>query len=124
IVGLAGIEGSGQRDVARTFAGLLSAKGELRVGGARLRSGSGSSAARAGVAFIPDDRHREGIFATLGVRENIAIGSLARYSQSGVMRRSREREAVFAQVAELGVKTPSIDTKISSLSGGNQQKTV
>jgi len=124
IVGLAGIEGSGQREIARAFAGLVPAKGELRVGETKVRLGSGSSASRAGVAFIPDDRHREGIFASLGVRENIAIGNLRRYSKSGVMRRGREREAIFAQVAELGVKTPSIDTKIASLSGGNQQKAV
>lgn len=124
IVGLAGVEGNGQREVIRALAGLLPARGEVRVGDQGVRLGSNTAAAAAGIAHIPGDRHREGIFSILGVRENVAIGNIAKYAQSLVVRPDRERAGVAARVRALDVKTPSLETPVASLSGGNQQKTV
>jgi ribose transport system ATP-binding protein len=124
IVGLAGIEGNGQRELIRALAGLIPAGGELSVAGDPVRLGSNAGISNAGVAFVPSDRHREGILSILGVRENIAIGSVGDYAQAGVVRSGVEHDAVAARIDGLGIKTPSMETRIDSLSGGNQQKAV
>jgi ribose transport system ATP-binding protein len=78
--------------------------------------------AQAGIVFLPGDRHSEGIFAGLSVRENFSIRSLGQDSINGlVSQRSEARRSQLA-VREYAVKTPSIETDVVSLSGGNQQK--
>ena len=124
IVGLAGVEGNGQREIVRALAGLHPATGQALVGGETMRLGSATAAASSGVAYIPGDRHREGIFPILGVRENVAVGNIAAYAQALIVRPARERERVGERVRALDVKTPSLETRVESLSGGNQQKTV
>ena len=124
IVGLAGVDGNGQTEVIRALAGMIPAKGELRVGDRSVRLGSSAAAADAGVAFIPSDRHREGIMSILGVRENLAVGNLAEYAEAGFVNSRTERAAVKERIDALAVKTPTADTKVGSLSGGNQQKVV
>ncbi|MEY2874755.1 MAG: hypothetical protein RLZZ373_2126, partial [Pseudomonadota bacterium] len=75
-------------------------------------------------AYLPGDRHREGLFADLSVRENFAIRSIGQGALGPfVAQRSEDRRASNA-VAEYAIKTPSLDTPIRSLSGGNQQKVV
>lgn len=124
IVGLAGVDGNGQAEVIRALAGMVPARGELKVDSRSVRLGSSSAAADAGIAFIPSDRHREGIMAALGVRENLAVGNLGEYAELGFVNPRRERAAVGARLKELAVKTASPETRVGSLSGGNQQKVV
>jgi ribose transport system ATP-binding protein len=124
IVGLAGIEGQGQREIIRALGGLVSARGRLAVDGKVLRSNSWAAAASAGVRFVPDDRHNEGLFKRLSVRENVSLSALGSLSRFGVMLRGRERATVEGQLEALSVKTPSTETLVESLSGGNQQKVV
>jgi ribose transport system ATP-binding protein len=124
IVGLAGVEGNGQRELIRALAGLVPAQGELRVDDRSVRLGNNAAASASGIAFVPGDRHREGMFNSLGVRENIAAGNLKRYSDFGFMRAGKERSAIVERVRSLDVKAPSTETTVDSLSGGNQQKTV
>ena len=77
----------------------------------------------AGVIHLPGDRHREGVMLTLSVRENVLAARAPRGLDSGgFVRRARERRAVAAQIERLGVKTPSAETSVAALSGGNQQK--
>jgi ribose transport system ATP-binding protein len=124
IVGLAGIEGNGQSELLRSIAGLHHATGELRIQGGPVRVSSPTAAHAAGIAYIPADRHGEGIFRTLSVRENIAVGALERFRRLGIIRRDAERRAVHDICARLAVRTPSLEQKIENLSGGNQQKVV
>jgi ribose transport system ATP-binding protein len=124
IVGLAGVDGNGQTEVIRALAGMIPAKGAVEIDGGSVRLGSPPAAAAAGIAFIPSDRHREGIVAALGVRENVAAGNLDEYSELGFVSSQRERRAVGQLLERLDVKTPTMDTAIGSLSGGNQQKAV
>jgi ribose transport system ATP-binding protein len=124
IVGLGGVTGNGQRDFLRALAGLGAASGDVWVGDRRVRVGSAVRSARAGIAYIPGDRHEEGLFSTLSVRENMTVGALGAVSTGGVVRSGPEREAVDAQIDRLSIRTPSVETRISSLSGGNQQKTL
>jgi ribose transport system ATP-binding protein len=123
IVGLAGIEGNGQREFLRTIAGLLPVSaGEVRLSGAVVNLDSPSAAGRQGVTHLPADRHREGVFGSLSVRENIALGALGRTTLGGLIRRDRELAVVRPQVEALEIKAASLDAPVATLSGGNQQK--
>jgi ribose transport system permease protein/ribose transport system ATP-binding protein len=124
IVGLAGIDGNGQREFMSALAGLIRSRGTVSVKGRPAHLRDSQAAAASGIRLLPGDRHREGIFGELSVRENFSIRSLSFdsikgwISQRGEARRAREAVEGFA------VKTPSVETPIRSLSGGNQQKLV
>jgi ribose transport system ATP-binding protein len=122
IVGLAGIAGNGQTEFARALAGLERASGEARLHGRRLKLGRSKAANDAGIVYLSSDRHEEGLVMSLSVRENEALSALHEFSRAGFVSRREESEAVRAQSEALDVKTPSIATLVSSLSGGNQQK--
>jgi ribose transport system ATP-binding protein len=124
IVGLAGIAGNGQTGFMRALAGLEGATGTARLGGRELKLGRPDVARRAGVAYLPADRHDEGLLMSLSVRENVALSALPRFARNGVVDRGDEREAVEEQRRSLNIRTASVDTEVSTLSGGNQQKVV
>jgi ribose transport system ATP-binding protein len=120
IVGLAGIVGNGQSDFLRALAGLQRSTGTITLDGVPLRGRE--LAGRC--AYMPADRHREGLLPAMSVRENAAVGALPALATAGVVSRGRERAAVRAEVDRLSVKTAGIDTNVMALSGGNQQKVV
>jgi len=125
VLGFAGLEGHGQREVARALFGLEPLRsGEIRVGGKLLRLDSPRAAINAGIVFISDDRKLEGLAPLLAVRENVALPNLKNFSRYGFVRRTSERQVVSAKVEQIGVKTPTIEQAVRLLSGGNQQKTV
>jgi ribose transport system ATP-binding protein len=124
IVGLAGIAGNGQSEFMRALAGLESASGEARLGDEPLKLGRPDTARAAGVAYLPADRHGEGLLMSLTVRENVALSALPRFARYGIVDRHRESAAVELERAELNIRTSSIETEVSTLSGGNQQKVV
>ena len=122
IVGLAGVEGNGQRSFLRALAGVAPAQGQAAVAGRGLRLGRPTRMRSAGLIHLPGDRHREGVMLSLGVRENVMLLALRGASRGGFVRRVLERPLVARQIERLGVRTPTQETPVSSLSGGNQQK--
>jgi ribose transport system ATP-binding protein len=104
----------------RTLAGLEPFKGEVRLRGRALSQKNLLDEA----AFMPSDRHIEGVAGSLTVRENATFSALERFATAGVMSRKKELEHVNAIFKELAVKTPGLEAPIFSLSGGNQQKVV
>jgi ribose transport system ATP-binding protein len=122
IVGLAGIQDQGQRDVLRALAGLEHASGTVTVDGRPLKLNAVPVASRRHVVYLPSDRHREGLFHSLSVRENVVARVLRRVSQNGIVRPDAERREANRFVQQLRVRTPNLETRVSSLSGGNQQK--
>jgi ribose transport system ATP-binding protein len=124
IVGLAGIDANGQREFLRSLAGLNKGSGKVSVNGEPIVIAGAPSAVRAGFSYLPNDRHREGIVAGLGVRENFSLRSLVDDSVGIVLSRSSESSRAAAAVARFAVKTPTLDTPIEYLSGGNQQKLI
>lgn len=122
IVGLAGIEGNGQRELLRALAGVDRSGGALSLHGRKLANYRHRTAVNSGVVYLPGDRHNEGILSGLGVRENIGLRNLKRLSSAGWVRGSNEKKFVTDVVREYNVKTPTLETPIDSLSGGNQQK--
>ena len=76
-----------------------------------------------GIAYLPEDRRRHGVIGAMPVRTNVTLASLARLAERlGVLSRGRERAVTDRYVKDLGIRPPSIDAPVSSLSGGNQQK--
>ena len=124
IIGLAGAEGNGQRELLRALAGLAEAHGTLSCEGRELRLGSVQHALANGVLFLSGDRARDSVFSALGVRQNAGIQVLHQFTHSGVISGRTERTAVNSVVERLDVVTPSIEQPIRFLSGGNQQKVV
>jgi ribose transport system ATP-binding protein len=124
IVGLAGIAGNGQSEFMRALAGLESATGEARLSDKPLKLGRPDAARQSGVAYLPADRHNEGLLMTLTVRENASLSALPKFANYGVLDRSKEAAAVEGQREALKIRTASIETEVSTLSGGNQQKVV
>jgi len=124
IVGLAGIDANGQREFMRALAGLTRCRGEVRINGRLATLNGVNHAAASGIRYVPGDRHREGIFADLPVRDNFSLRSLWRDSRAGIVGARREQQRAAEAVARYGVKTPGIETRIGLLSGGNQQKLV
>jgi ribose transport system ATP-binding protein len=124
IIGLAGIEANGQRDFLRAMAGLAASEGQIFVDGKQIVLRGPDSAARNRIGYLPGDRHREGILPTLSVKENFAIRSTSRDARFGLISAARETARAERAVAAFAVKTPSLETPVSSLSGGNQQKLI
>jgi ribose transport system ATP-binding protein len=123
IVGLAGLAGSGARELLLTICGAVPfATGTLTIAGRRLRPGSTRDAVGAGVGFLPGDRSL-GTFPSHSVRHNVALPSLARHARLGVVNVRDERTAVAALLDRVAVRADP-DSLVSSLSGGNQQKTL
>ena len=126
IVGLYGLIGSGAEDVALAIYGIEPADaGELHIKGRTVRIGSPVVADRLGIALLPADRKRQGIFASHAIDFNVAAGNLERLSAARIfVDRRAERTRVTELTKRLNVKTPSIKQRIGALSGGNQQKVV
>jgi ribose transport system ATP-binding protein len=123
IVGLAGIEGEGQREFIRAAAGVdRRSSGEVRVKDANIGGDSPGAFRRAGIGFVPDDRHAEGVFLNLTLRENFSLGFLESISRLGVVDRGTEADRSKAIINDLRIRAPSAETKLFELSGGNQQK--
>ena len=120
IVGIAGVVGNGQAELLRALAGLARHDGTVRIGddeftARRLHDSS---------AYMPADRHHEGLMMTMSVRENAAVAGLERFRAGRFISRRREVELVGAELHGLNVKAPSMEAPVTALSGGNQQKVV
>jgi rhamnose transport system ATP-binding protein len=126
IVGFFGLVGAGRSEVAQVLFGLEPADaGEIRLDARPVRMRSPSQALRLGIAYLPEDRKGQGLFGNLTVRYNTAIAIIRRLSLRGTVVRSRcEEEVARRYLKELSIKAPGTATKVSNLSGGNQQKVV
>jgi ribose transport system ATP-binding protein len=123
IVGLAGIEGEGQREFIRAAAGIdRRTGGEIRVARVKISGESPGAFRQAGIGFITDDRHTEGVFLNLTLRENFSIGFLDSVSRYGVIERADEVTRAKKIAKDLSIRAASIESKLHEMSGGNQQK--
>ncbi len=120
IVGVAGVVGNGQSDLMGALAGLSRFDGSIEIHGEEHTGRD----LRARAAYMPADRHREGLMMTLSVRENAAVGSLKRFTRGLFVSTREEVGSIGHELTELDVKAPNMDANVASLSGGNQQKVV
>ncbi|MCA1561066.1 MAG: sugar ABC transporter ATP-binding protein [Acidobacteria bacterium] len=125
VLGVAGLLGAGRTELARVIAGADRPEaGRITLNGRQVRAGSPREAIRAGIGLVPEDRKRQGLVLPQSVASNLALPQLARLGRAGVVSRGRERALAARWTQELRIKTPTIDTRVLTLSGGNQQKVV
>jgi ABC-type sugar transport system ATPase subunit len=125
VVGLAGLVGAGRSEVARAVFGEDDFdEGEVLLDGAPVRFRSPADALRAGIAMVPEDRKGLALFLEQSVRSNMSISVLPKLRRGRLVSRRAERALADDYVGRLRVATPDIETPVSALSGGNQQKTV
>jgi len=127
ILGLGGLDGQGQRELLLALFGVLRGlEGEIKIDGKATRLDSPASARNknVGMALIPEDRKTEGLMLPMSVRDNLSFASLDRLATRGVIDSSREQQSIDEMVNLLTIKTGALDSPVSSLSGGNQQKVV
>ncbi|MFB2585751.1 ATP-binding cassette domain-containing protein [Herbiconiux liukaitaii] len=120
ILGIAGVVGNGQSELLRAIAGLDSFTGRVVVADRSLSSSQLLEKA----AYMPADRHTEGLMMSLSVRENAAVSALKRFKKGFLLSSKQEVDTVGTTLDSLAVKAASLDSVVSSLSGGNQQKVV
>ena len=125
VVGLTGLLGSGRSEMVRSIYGADKAdSGEIRVFGKKVKINTPLDAMKAGMAYLPEDRKKDGILADLSVRENIIIALQAKRGMFHPMKRKEMEDAATNFINLLQIKTASMETPIKSLSGGNQQKVI
>ncbi|GHU04538.1 ABC transporter ATP-binding protein [Alphaproteobacteria bacterium] len=128
ILGVAGVDGNGQAELAEAIAGLLRpASGEIRVKGVDVTRMSVSGRRhRARLSYVPEDRHATGLVLDLSVAENAAMRDFSRrpFSSRGVMRYRKIRKIAGRWVERYNIRCQSPDQKTRYLSGGNQQKLI
>jgi simple sugar transport system ATP-binding protein len=124
VVGLAGLLGSGRTELARAIygadrpdSGTLTAKG-------RKLAHSPLDSMKAGMGFCPENRKEEGVIADLSVRENLILAEQTKRGAFRLMSRAEQDKLADEYIKILAIKTPSAETPIKQLSGGNQQKVI
>jgi rhamnose transport system ATP-binding protein len=123
ILGLAGLVGAGRTELARVLFGLTPAdEGVIRIHGKPVVINTPGHAVALGMAYVPEDRRRHGVILEMSVAANTSLATLRMISMYGLINFGRERRLAAQFVARLGIKTPSIETPVGNLSGGNQQK--
>jgi ABC-type sugar transport system ATPase subunit len=125
VVGIAGLIGSGQAELAACLFGDRPAtKGTVRVDGQPVQLKSAMGAIRAGIGLLPESRKTQGLVLGMSVGENITLANLGRFSRSSILDYRGERRAGTEMREALEMKVSGLDQPAGTLSGGNQQKVV
>lgn len=120
-----GLLGSGRTELFESFYGLRTdATGSVKLLGKELIGMSVTDRIKSGLLLVPEDRQRDGLVQTLSVGMNLGLASISRFTKFFSISKKREKPILDSMVNAIRIKTPSIDTPITSLSGGNQQKVV
>lgn len=127
VLAIAGVQGNGQTELTEALVGLQPrVQGSVVLDGRDLHGSSVRAILDAGVGFVPEDRKEDGLVAEFSIAENLMLDRSegAPFVKSGNLQLSTLAEFATQKVAEFDVRTPSIETKVGRLSGGNQQKVV
>jgi len=125
ILGFAGLVGAGRTEVARVLFGIDSPdSGSVRLDGKPVSFRSPSEALAAGIAYVPEDRHQDGLVLDFSIASNVTLPILPRLFPRLLVRSSTERAMGQRYVDQLQVRTTGVDQLVGALSGGNQQKVV
>jgi rhamnose transport system ATP-binding protein len=125
IVGLAGLVGAGRSEIARAVFGVDTYDaGSVRLGGRDVPRHHPRAAVRVGVAFVPEDRRKQGLVTDSSVARNVAGVIRRRLTHAGLLTNADENRAAGPWAGRLEVKTNALDAHATTMSGGNQQKLV
>ncbi len=126
ILGIAGLDGSGRTETLEAIFGIATREsGIIRLDGKEVSNRNAPDSIKNGFAMLTEDRRETGIFEILNVRENTTISSLNRHKKFGFYLSERSMRAdTQKSIDAMRTKTPSQETKVRALSGGNQQKVI
>jgi len=126
ILGFAGLMGAGRTEVARAIFGADKIdSGEIRVKGNKVSIETPADAVKHGIGYLSEDRKHFGLATGMDVASNIVLSTMKRFlAFNFVLKHSAINEAARSFIKQLEIKTPSLEQKVSLLSGGNQQKIV
>jgi rhamnose transport system ATP-binding protein len=123
ILGIAGLVGSGRSELAEVIFGMTPAEtGTIRVNGKAVTIDSPSAAKHLGIAYVPEDRGRQGLVRPLPIAENISLANYRRVARNWFIDRNAERALAEDSVKRFQIRASGIDQIVGKLSGGNQQK--
>lgn len=124
ILGLFGIPGSGTHTVAERLFGLKRGTGEIEIHGQLAKIANPGDAKARKLAYVPPDRHRQGIIKPMTIRQNLSLPMLPALSKGLVLDRDAIRSVSAEYMEKLRIKAPGDGQAVDYLSGGNQQKVV
>lgn len=125
VVGLTGLLGSGRSEMVRAIYGADKPDGgQLFFNGSELKAKAPIDSIKRGMAYLPEDRKAESIIAELTIRENMMIALQAKTGVFKLLPMAKQLELTNQYIKALNIKTPSSETLIKQLSGGNQQKVI
>ena len=126
VLGVAGVDGNGQSELAEVLTGLRRSTGTLLLDGAEGFARNPGTARKAGVVHLPEDRHRRALCLPLSVEENLALGRQgdAPYARGALIDKPGRRARALELVRDFDVRPPDALARAGDLSGGNQQKLV
>lgn len=127
ILGISGIVGSGRTELAKSIFGTLGdPQGKIIIEGKEVTIKHPKDAIDNGLVYIPEDRKKEGLAVKMDVKNNFSLSILDNISSkiSGVIKKNDLKIKSNDMIKKMRIKTPSLDTKVKTLSGGNQQKIV
>jgi ABC-type sugar transport system ATPase subunit len=124
ILGIGGLPGSGKDELVECLNGTRQFTGEVEIDGRRVNALSTKDVIRAGMALVPSDRRNAGVFQVLSILDNVAAASLRKVSRWGILNRRQMKNLADHYLPRMNLKAASIEQKVGTLSGGNQQKVV
>ncbi len=125
IIGFSGLMGAGRTEIMRALFGLDQYRsGEIYINGEKAAIKNVKSSIQRKMVMLSEDRRRFGIIPVRSVRENVSLTSIKKFINGGRLHAKKEIDTVNEYCKRMNVKTPSIETSIEALSGGNQQKVI
>ena len=126
ILGLSGLMGAGRTELARVIFGADSFdSGEIYLKGKKVMIKSPIDAIEKGIAYLTEDRKKDGLVLNLDVKDNIALANISNFANDfKIVDDEKIKKEASKYVSKLSIKTPSIYQKAKNLSGGNQQKVI
>jgi simple sugar transport system ATP-binding protein len=124
ILGIAGVEGAGQKSLVETIMGLLPYKGQIEILGQDLSTLSTAHVRALGVGLLPQDRKTEALWGEESCYHNMIVGIEKSFTRFGFLRESKIQKTTERWSKAFDVRAPSLEVPVQSLSGGNQQKLV
>ena len=123
VIGLAGLVGAGKTELCKLLFGADAIyEGEIHIHGKNITPKSPAQALKRGMAFVPEERRKEGILVDESIETNMTLPTLDKYCKSSFMKKFTIRDVSKKAIKDVGVKTPNEKQLVANLSGGNQQK--
>lgn len=126
VLGVAGLQGHGQRELFQSLFGVIRPRGTVELKGkpVTIRSPRHALGPRLGLAMVPEDRRQHGLLLSKSIRENLTLSVIPRFSKLGILNAGREQRLVNEMMQFLRIKATTPEQLAGTLSGGNQQKVI